>query len=373
MEIALKNEAFKRADTPEKKYPRYSIKIDPKKYDKKIIKEMIESVSPEFPKILRAAARNAPISDEVLNHYLNNWAIAKYELYLMFGRKLKLEENIKIAMKASEMHEKQIDLAKRFELYCVFIMQFSAEEIIENIAKEHPELTKYDSDNFKVGMKISKYFSQKFGDNNFDIEYSKILQNRFMDGKNVISIDPCDFVTMSENKHNWNSCQRIGGQYGRAAFSLMLDENTMVSYKTNTKEYEYNIHGVNFKWNSKHLRRLVFFDKNTCKMGFSRLYPASEDNSNPIKEFKKSSRELLEKAVSDYLKIPNEWEYSSDGNNTESNRIGGFHYVDGIKEYVIPKDCHNVGTVTLNAGVSELKCLCCGRTVTTGGEYLACR
>lgn len=360
MEISLKKSRPAEAKT-------YSIN---QKQDSKIIKKMINSVSPQFKEMVNyASGRARTISDDVINYYLQNWAIAKYDFYVMFGNKLKIEENVKIAIKVSDMKERQIELARRFKLYCAFIMRFTPEEIIDNIALAHPELEAHHA-NFKTGMKISKFFSQQFGNKEFDIEYSKILQNRFIDGINVVSIDPCDYITISVNKHNWQSCQKPGGAYGSAAFSLMLDNQTMVSYKTTAKEYDYNEHGVQFKWNSKQLRRLVFFNKETCHMGFSRLYPTSGNDNKATDEFCKLSREMIETKVSAFLNISNEWEYEKGNNYFQMNKKGSFVHADGVHEIAVPKDSLLKGSFTM--GVEQLKCLCCGKMRTENRSFLSC-
>lgn len=356
----------------EQKYVTHSIKKTIAKKDEKILKQMIDSVSPQFNQLLEVACKGQKVSEEAKNYYLENWAKSKYEFYLMFGKKLSIEQDIKIAMKPSDMNEKRIDLAKKFTLYAMYIMQFSAEEFIDNIAKPNADLEKYEPKFFKAGMKISKFFSQRFENNEFDIELSKILQNRFMVGKIVMSINPCDYITMSVNNHNWHSCQQIGGQYGTAAFSLMLDDSTIISYKTTPKEYEYDLSGVKFTWNSKQIRRLVFFDKETCKIGFSRLYPTSGNENKVVDEFKSLSRELLETAVSKYLEIPNNWDYCNREGWAQQLSVGGLHYTDGIKELVLPANSENKNIIGFKNGVKSIKCLCCNRTLTEARSYLTC-
>lgn len=148
-------------------------------------------------------------------------------------------------------------------------VSFCKKEFFDNIVPE-----KY-SDNIPKGMKITRAFS-KF-DMSEDIlrllqdMVSEYIQKGKVNGYLTISVDPRDFLTMSDNNENWTSCMCLEGMYRRGILSYMLDSSTAICYLSNGKKESYNI--FNTEWNSKKWRMLIHFSSNFNGIFCSRQYP----------------------------------------------------------------------------------------------------
>lgn len=315
------------------------------------------------------------VDDIQLEKYLDLWAKNKYPMFLMLGEKLTVEKPINYKISRQEMNSLVQKLQEQFPKYAPFLIELS-DSIIDNECKPNVLLEMYFFDVFKRGMKVSKFLSQLLQDPKFDIEFSKILQHRIEKGYIKVSIDPCDFLTMSFNKNKWSSCQNIyAGAYSNAAFSLMCDKSTVIVYKDDGKTYTYegeceNWHtcGTTFKWNSKQSRELVNIDVETCAMSFNKTYP------NMASDMVVAIRNMLEELVSSYAGVENKWEvYENAGGISQRKVLGKFHYKDPvICQAFLSNNPVNYATKFFT-GVPELPCPVCGKTMTgseVGGHML---
>ena len=221
--------------------------------------------------------------------------------------------------------------------------------------------------NLKSGMKTSKFLSQLLDDQKFDIELSKIMQNRKNTGKIAISINPIDYLMSSVNKYNWSTCHRIfsGSELKYGTFAYMIDDSTIISYIHNGKKQLYdkvryscthygdtNLESTDssyefdepFEYYSFRMRENIHIDKNTSACAFSLGY------CNMDKETYKHIRFFLEELLSQYFRIDNDWlivKPNIHGKNTNKDnnykyKIGdssnGKVYLDPIQSIIYPKD-----------------------------------
>lgn len=246
-------------------------KCDVEKHDV-IVEEMISKVNFDlFVKMLASATRgNAYIKDinkDIAKKYLYDWAFAKKDLYLAMGRSLSVKKKVKVNKTESEMEVLIDELSNQFPLYGICVSQFQLKDIINNQITYVPKVYQKYSDGYTKGMKLSKFMSKIMDSAEFDIELSKIMQNREIDATIEVSIDPIDFMTMSIHQHKWSSCYDIRmGCYSNCAFSIMCDKGSVICFKHNEKEYDYKIKTkgseiFEYKWNSKQSRNVAFFDK----------------------------------------------------------------------------------------------------------------
>lgn len=303
------------------------------------------------------------VSEKQLEKYLNMWAESKYPYFLMFGEKLVIEHPIDYKITQKDMDLLVSDLMKKFPNYSAFLMELQ-DSMLENICKPNPLLKMYFFKEFKEGMKVSKFLSTILQDSKFDIELSKVLQHRTEKGFIKISIDPCDFLTMSVNKHNWSSCHNVyGGAWSNASFSLMCDNSTIIVFKDDGKQYEYsgkgsswNTCGQTFKWNSKQCRELVNLDVATCALSFNKTYP------DMSKEMVGSIREMMEKLVSEYVGAENCWDTYKDEEGIPRRKIKGkFHYKDPVTYQSFLKNNPRNYMTEFSTGCSVLPCPICGK------------
>lgn len=378
--------------------------------DPEIIKEMIDKVDREsFISLVKLGARNKNVSEDVVNWYLEQWAINKYEFYLLFGRNFKISDTIEIDISKKEMEKMLNNLfeqdvvyknnadgkvavnTEHYKIYKLFTDNIPIEDFINNRCSKNEMLEKYCT-YYKPGMKLSKFFSTYFKDTNFDIDLSKVMQNKKLKGEMSISIDPIDYLTSAINKNNWSTCQSIySGCHACGPFSLLLDPTTLVCYKANGVIYDYCINGLKFRANSKQFRAFAYLNKKDMSFAVCRAYPDTRAN-NIYDGIKNLCQDKFSKA----LGIPNEWfttivTKKMDGGSCgdEYIMVGNLerHHVDKKKDYV-----YSVGRLLFSdpikyvctldktpiehfrVGIKEIKCAVCGKPMTElyNGSSISC-
>lgn len=126
------------------------------------------------------------------------------------------------------------------------------------------------------GMKLLKAFKFFEEDvkilNDIQSAASMIIQEDKITGILCLSVHPLDFLSLSENTHNWRSCHALDGEYRGGNLSYMVDKSTIICYiKSNRDDYLPNFGNV--KWNSKKWRILLFFSDKWDMLFAGRQYP----------------------------------------------------------------------------------------------------
>lgn len=104
---------------------------------------------------------------------------------------------------------------------------------------------------------------------------SRYIQDQRIEGFLYLSVDPRDFLTISENNANWRSCHALSSDYRAGNLSYMVDNSTIVAYLTNGKDEKLSC-CPSLKWNSKKWRMLIHTDRENC-IYFNRPYPFSSN------------------------------------------------------------------------------------------------
>ena len=308
--ISLSMLEFANEAVPEKDST--SIRIKDK--DEGIIKEMIKKVDLiRFKKLLTIACDHkqfkfGDINSTIVDRYLRDWAIAKYEYYLMFGKSLSISVDIEMDMDERDMQNKVSDLCCEYPLFSNLLNGFHTREFLDNKCMGYNHILERYYPEYKRDSKLSKVLSKLIADKTFNDDIANLLQNRKVKARLAVSIDPYDYLTMSVNNYGWDSCQAIGsGGYATGAGSIMLDESTLIAYKYNGNNQNYNIHNLRFEGNSKSWRQCLYFDKDTSNFVSSRQYPSQSDLIT------KEIRGLLEGYVCGYLNKENNWVVTTNG------------------------------------------------------------
>lgn len=199
---------------------------------------------------------------------LDGWSRSKERLFRLFGNKLKVSipmettADKEVFMESVNKLEEELRVDNSFNLVRVFSRSYlrmnrsRVEDIVENVIKG--ESVTVGNRTFEIGSRITKMFSAlvpKELRNEFNIIYSRFLQSLQTTGQLVVSIDPVDFLTMSENRSNWSSCHSIFGEFRAGVLSYMVDEHTVVAYLSSNEDVFYEEFGID--WNNKKWRQIV--------------------------------------------------------------------------------------------------------------------
>ena len=102
---------------------------------------------------------------------------------------------------------------------------------------------------------------------------SRLIQEDKIEGTLCLSIHPLDYLSLSENTHNWRSCHALDGEYRAGNLSYMMDKSTVVCYlKTSDSCYLPNFPST-VKWNSKKWRVLLYFSQDNNMIFAGKPYP----------------------------------------------------------------------------------------------------
>lgn len=392
------------ADKP--KLKNYS--IHHAKQDKAIINEMISKIDRDrFRKLCSIAMGNGrQPTDEGMDIVLRKWAEAKYDYYVAFGHKLVISTPIEYSMDENEMRPLVFDLYKTWPQYAASVDKVVESGGIESFTKnEMPRcdfFKEYAGGIYKKGMKISKFFAQLFKNEKFDIDFSKVMQNRMIKGSVCISIDPYDFFTSATNMHGWTSCQRLDCSMSYGAIQWAFDPNALIAYRDNGKTYTYDrvianfnrervtsTFGKNaFQGNSKSWRQIINGDRKNCAFLFGREYPQHKD----IEVVSEKARELLENTIGSYIGVT-DWDNYGDLKNINREKYFGAKpvYADATKNFysdignweslvrdypeikkalIAPHDT-DMSKVQVTAG-GKLYCLRCGKEIKNNEVFDGC-
>lgn len=209
----------------------------------------------------------------------DNWLEAKRDIIEAMGGRLIYQYPEKVEFKIDENTKEQrindfIDsiegVYENQELAC-FV------EDMRDGFYENKTLDDWDNYNIYVpkGAKIVKAF--KYFEKNRNAlealqnEASRLIQQDSISGYLRISVHPLDFLSLSENSHNWRSCHALDNDYRAGNLSYMGDKSTFICYLCDDKDCE--IPNFPFEWNSKKWRTLMFFSDDWRMMFAGRQYP----------------------------------------------------------------------------------------------------
>lgn len=334
---------------------------------KKIKAEMISKVDKEkFKTALFWSTKfaDAVVSDAVVDKYLEEWADAKYEFYIGMGNELKVSKTIDIPISDSEMRGLVDNLKKAYPFHSVILDYFNLDDFRRNACPKNETMEKYCTPTYKVGMKLSKFLSKYFMDDKFDIEVSKVLQNKACKGTVTISIDPLDYCFMSINKNKWNSCYNlIGGGYSTyflAPLSIMRDEHSLVCYRGNTTEHDYDYNGKSIRYISMNNRAIIAIDKKSDNVLNFRAQPCG--NNGAMSEWVNMAQTIVNNFNGGDAY---NWANSPAPNIKDSKWS---HFYSDSQNVYYPKDSKPIKEIYF--GVEEMICPVCGKKHTQENKNL---
>ena len=259
-----------------------------------IEKEMLSQVDVEGLEqlILHLSHLNADLRIDIREH-LNNWAKNKSHLYLAFGKKLKLEKEIELDFSGNSTYVKSL-ISKFYQEITQakvkrFLKSCSNAEVVMNCLNRN---VSFENVKFRAGDKISKcigkildlYDITPAEKDSVLIKFSMLIQGVKAKGSAVLSIDPVDYITMSENNSNWESCHSMSGCFRTGPFAYLQDCSTTISYVKPKDDCIFTYgDGKTLTYSNKNWRQIVLFSKELKYATQLRQYPyTSQANQSTV-------------------------------------------------------------------------------------------
>lgn len=128
------------------------------------------------------------------------------------------------------------------------------------------------------GMKLLRAFKYFISDKDIltkvQDKMNLIISKCKLTGYLHLSVDPLDYLSISENDFGWRSCHSLDGDYAAGNLDYMMDKATVVCYlDDNEQNHTLNNFPSDIKWNSKKWRMLLFFSPDDCTVAAGRQYP----------------------------------------------------------------------------------------------------
>lgn len=242
-----------------------------------------------------------------LSHILRYWNSNKEQLFRMFGDNLILSKQVMIAKEEGDM-EREIEDSKydrepksmrEFYMNLSNFIDYHWREmgcdrwsIMELLNSYCLTKNQYTGGSFTVEVpnggkaiqvqsgckpvKILGKIAQAYniaGFEEFRLAHSRILNQKMMKGELCLSIHPMDYMTMSDNDCDWDSCMswRNGGCYRRGTVEMMNSNCVVVAYLRASEDMRF----YDKYWNNKKWRQL-FIVTPECIVGV-KGYPYCHD------------------------------------------------------------------------------------------------
>lgn len=176
------------------------------------------------------------------------------------------------------------------EFLCDFLYRIEIEDFYNNKTSIDYECYLGDKlitipKNLKI-IKAFKFFEpNKYILKDLQSEASRIIQEDCITGYLCFSVHPLDFLSASENAHNWRSCHALDGEYRSGNLNYLMDNCTAICYLKSQKDVELPHFPRNILWNSKKWRTWIYFSNDRSMLFMGRQYPfISEKGLSYIKE-----------------------------------------------------------------------------------------
>ena len=216
------------------------------------------------------------------------------------------------------------------------------------------------------------------------IQHSIILNDKTIKANLVLSIDPIDYMTMSDNASNWQSCMSWvhSGCYHVGTVEMMNSNNVLCCYLEAAEPYHFNEENQSDEYScpNKRWRQLIYITKDIIVGGKSYPY-TNEDLSKKLIEV---VRELADKNLHWHYRFGPElyqdmkWINGSRSMNRAKNYIRSKNtkkynilfdskgmYNDMINDSRFPYWCvrNKVKHTKVISYSGKAPCLCCGSQV----------
>lgn len=302
-------------------------------------REMLSKVNVEAINAYISKTDSAATYDANVTKILEAWAENKVDIYVKFGRQLKIEKEVECNIPENQCRKLREDFIEEYKepkytLANAFVKTIKLSESSNNYLDRDYYLL---GTKFAKGMRVSRCFRQLLPGKDVDdyqTKFSMFIQKFKVHGKAVISIDPMDYLTMSVNNSGWRSCHIISnGIHKAGCISYMIDPSTAIAYTTD-KVITANKKFEGLAYDNKIWRQCVHIGENFALQ--ARQYPGiNPSNRNAVGElladmfntfFDTDSFSHQEKNQYDIYK----YQYDNDGNAYNDIACGSFEEGGGL-------------------------------------------
>ena len=357
------------------------------------LNEQIKEIQNKFDKVM-AYSQDIVLEEIKTNSLFEDWYEAKKELIEEWGGISVELPNVSIPISLQNKIQKKRDIERLCYLVLgtdaqVFIENQDTEEFFNNRVSENyiTEEGKKINKGAKISKSIKHFSTNKDIIDRVQTAISREIQDCKLTGTLVMSVNPLDFISSSENAHNWRSCHALDGEYRAGNLSYMLDKHTFICYlKSATEENQLPHFPKDVPWNSKKWRVLMFTRDDRKVFMAGKQYPF-ENNALLDALFDKVIAPVYSNEWSD-------WTGEYNGRKMMKDALGSLHFNDCLISSTYKpvikysKDLGEGEELEHNLYLSRnmmligegLECICCGQMVSMSesmlcdecGDFLYC-
>ena len=240
---------------------------------------MYNDVQEQFNKVI---SYSQGVPEPETDKLFADWLEGKRDFIEAFGGQLIYEwpEKVSFELGSREKSLRLDDfigvLENRYENYDLAeFVRANREGFFSNQVVEPYTTSK--GDTIPKGMKLLRAFKFFESDANaLEAEQnaaSMIIQEDKIEGTLCLSVHPLDFLSTSENTHNWRSCHALDGEYRSGNLSHMIDHSTFICYLKSSKDEKLPNFPPDVPWNSKKWRVLFYMSDRWDMIFAGRQYP----------------------------------------------------------------------------------------------------
>ena len=244
----------------------------------------------------------------------------------------------------------------------------SLDKIIDNIYTG--EDFTIDNLSFKKGEKILKIYrkiSEHFNIEDFK-EFEKVfslsLNNKKIKGLLSLSIHPLDYMTMSDNDSNWDSCMSWtnDGGYKAGTIEMMNSPMVVVAYIHNPNSQFFFDYKQRYSWNNKKWRSLYIINDQIISNVKGYPYQNSAIDAEVMNWLRELAKENLNLEYSDeILNIQNGLPFDFKGKEMKVTYRTNLMYNDCNRQKIFLSTNLDVNNLYVNYS-GPMSCIECGET-----------
>ena len=294
-----------------------------KDIDEKYVPMLKQVNIPDFTKCIATYMNEsvAAVPDEMVQTYLLIWAKNKYKYFKMLGDKLQLDCPFTYKRLKEETRERMTDLAQKFPAYYPWLEGCHNMTANKMTSREVGwELGKWMTSAFPSfrweGSSLTRFFKHCLQAPDALInQIAQVFENNTVEATYTLSIDPVDMMLASENPYDWSSCYRLDPYDNEihmdGCLAATLDSSTVITYVWN-REGELTINENVLKLKCvryKKMRAWISISPDFNAFYIGKIYPGKNDYGE---EFEKTLRLIIEKTISSYVGLEDNWSRAYD-------------------------------------------------------------